>query len=149
MKNAWPIGIIAFFALFIPAMIGFVVWSTHQRTDLVSKDYYDQEMRYQQRIDAEQRTMTEGAAPKIAHNAAAGRIELRFPASDALARAQGAVTLYRPSEAALDVKSPLAVDAAGIMHLAATTLQPGLWRVKAEWSVDGKAYYAEDSVVIP
>lgn len=146
MKNIWPIGIIVFFALFVPAMIGFVIWSTHQRTDLVSKDYYDQEMRFQQRIDAEQRAKNEGATPKISYDAAAHKIDVRFPG--AVTGAQGSITLYRPSEAELDVKSPLQPDAAGLCELAATNLKPGLWRVKAEWNAAGKAYYAEDSVVI-
>lgn len=148
MKNIWPIGIIAFFALFIPAMIGFVIWSTHQRTDLVSKDYYDQEIRYQHRIDATQRTQDEGVKPRISYDAKDGRIELRFPSPAAMQDATGTVTLYRPSQAELDIRRPLDPDASGVIQIAAANLKPGLWRVKAEWNAAGKAYYAEDSVMV-
>lgn len=144
----WPVCIIAFFVLFVSTMVGFVVWSTHQREDLVSPNYYNEEIRYQQRIDATKRTQSEGVAPRIAYDSAARSIELRFPSPAAMSASTGTVTLYRPSQAELDQQSALKIDAAGTQQIAATSLKPGLWRVKAEWNTAGKAYYAEDSILV-
>lgn len=143
----WPVCIISFFVLFAGAMVGFVVWSTHQRTDLVSRDYYDQEIKYQQRIDATRRTAEQDLVPKVAFDAATGNIAVQF-ASAAMTSATGRITLYRPSEAELDQSCELKPDAAGAQLIAAANLKPGLWRVKTEWSTAGQSFYAEDSVVV-
>lgn len=148
MKNIWPIGIAAFFAVFIIGMVTFIIWATHQRADLVSPSYYDDELRYQQHIDAIKAAQGSGVAPKILFDAAARRIELRFPQPASLAAATGTVVLFRPSEAALDQNLPLQPDASGVQQIAAADLKPGLWRVKAEWTAAGRAYYAEDTVMI-
>ena len=148
MKNIWPVGIIAFFVCFIGFTVGIVVWSTHHTEDLVSEKYYNDELHYQQRIDATQLARNEGTVPKIAYDAASRKIELHFPAPDALKSATGTVTLYRPSEAALDKSCALNADAAGLQQIAAADLKTGLWRVKAEWTKSGKAYFAEESVMV-
>jgi nitrogen fixation protein FixH len=148
MRNPWPIGIIVFFVVFVSSMVGFVLWSTHQREDLVSPTYYADEIRYQQRIDAMKRTQAEGIVPAIAFDTAARKIELRFPQPAALNAATGTVTLYRPSEAGLDERRELRPDAAGLQQITAANLKAGLWRVKAEWTTAGKAYYAEDSIMV-
>ena len=148
MKNPWPAAIIAFFVIFVASMVGFVIWTTHQREDLVSPDYYAQEIRYQQQIDATKRAQAEGVAPRISYDAAAKRIDVRFPAPAALAAATGTITLYCPSEAALDQKCKLQPDADGTQQIAAATLKPGKWRVKTEWTVGDKSYYAEEAVFV-
>ena len=146
--KAWPIALIIFFALFIAFCIGLVVWSTHQREDLVSEKYYDDEIKYQQRIDATKRTTDEGLVPKASFASDAKQIELRFPAPAAMKDAKGTVTLYCPSAAELDKVAALHPDQQGLQQIAATSLRPGLWRVKTEWNTSGKTYYAEDSIIV-
>ena len=148
MKNIWPVSIIAFFVCFIAFTVGIVTWSTHHSEDLVSESYYNQEIHYQQRIDAQQRADGEHVAPEIAYDAAARNIALRFPSPAALNAATGTVTLYRPSEAALDKSCALKTDANGLQQIAAANLKAGLWRVKAEWNTNGKTYFAENSIMV-
>ena len=49
--NPWPYALIAFFTVLITVIASFVTWSLRQDMELVGADYYDQEMRFQQRID--------------------------------------------------------------------------------------------------
>lgn len=148
MRNPWPIGIIVFFVIFVAGMVSFVVWSTHQREDLVSPTYYSDEIRYQQRIDAIKRTQAEGAAPKIEFVAGARKIDIRFPPPAMIAAATGSVALYCPAEAAMDQRHELKTDAGGVQEISAANMKPGRWVVKAEWNSAGKAYYAEVPVFV-
>ena len=43
--NPWPVTIIVFFSVAICAAVGFVIFCTRQKVDLVAADYYDQEVR--------------------------------------------------------------------------------------------------------
>jgi hypothetical protein len=147
MKNIWPIALIAFFAVLITSLVGFAIWTGGQNHDLVSASYYDEEIHHQQRIDATALAKAEGLVPAIGYDAQSRNIELRFakvPATD-----KGTVTLYRPSEAALDRKIELKPDASGAQLIAASDLKSGLWRVKAEWTSSGKTYFAENSLMVP
>lgn len=143
----WPVCIIAFFVIFVAGMVTFVVWSTHQREDLVASDYYAREIRHQHRIDAASLAAAKGLVPKIAFDAATRSIGLHFPAG-ALKAATGTVTLYRPSAADLDRTCELKTGDDGVQRIAAADLKPGLWRVKAEWQEAGQSFYAENAVVI-
>src|SRR6476619_1755487 len=61
-KNLWPYGIILTFVLFISGTVGLVVMACAQKVDLVSLDYYEQEIRFQSRLDRAARTETLGAS---------------------------------------------------------------------------------------
>lgn len=147
MKNIWPAALIAFFAVMITTLVGFAIWTGGHRHDLVSPNYYDEEINHQQRIDATALAKTDGLVPAITYDAQNRNVELRFTKTPAIAN--GTITLYRPSEAALDRKIELKPDASGAQLIAASDLKSGLWRVKAEWTSSGKTYFAENSLMVP
>lgn len=146
MKNIWPISLIAFFVLLIVSLVGFAIWTGGQSNDLVSASYYDEEIHHQQRIEAIALAKSEGLVPVASYEAQSKNVEVRFASSPVAAK--GTVTLYRPSEAALDRTIELKPDTAGLQQIAAADLKPGLWRVKTEWTAGGKTYFAENSIVV-
>lgn len=148
MKNIWSIGLILFFVVFISGMVGFVVWSTHQREDLVAADYYDQEIGYQQRIEAGARAAAAGLKLSVRYDVVDAILRLTFAQPAALQASTGTVALYRPSDASLDRVFAFDPDSAGAQSIPAA-LAPGLWRVKLEWQQAGQTYYAEEAVVVP
>lgn len=147
MKWAWPAGLIIFFALFIGGIVFFVVWSTHQREDLVANNYYEQELQYQKRIDAVTRTSREGLKPAVAYDNVAHNLNLQFPVTEIHATT-GTVTLYRPSNADQDRAYALAMDGGGGQSIG-VVLASGLWRVKLEWVRDNQSYFAEEAIMVP
>lgn len=144
--NPWPYALIAYFAVFISAVIGFVAWSVHQKMDLVGADYYDQEIRYQSQIDKMRRTAAMGPALPIDY--AQGRITFRLPQEQVAKGVTGSIQLYRPSNAGMDRTVSLTVDSTGLQNIDATTLTPGLWRIRISWKAGGEEFYRDDSVVI-
>ncbi|MBL0053192.1 MAG: FixH family protein [Bacteroidetes bacterium] len=53
MKLNWGFGIAMVYIIFAGSMIAFVVVASRQNYDLVSENYYDDAVKYQQTIDAE------------------------------------------------------------------------------------------------
>ena len=148
MKISWPWGIVGFFVLFIAGIGTCIAIAVNHNEGLVSKDYYEQEIRYQQRIDAIKRTQEQGVIPLIAYDTASPAMTIRFAAAAAVQAATGTVTLYRASDASLDRSVAFAPDAAGAQNIPGA-LARGAWRVKLEWWKDGQAFYIEQAVKVP
>src|SRR6516162_9693941 len=106
-RNLWPLGIILTFIVFICGTIGLVVLASTQRTELVSANYYEQEIEYQSHIDSADRTKELGTNASIAYDAALKRILLTVPEEQARVGVSGKIELYRPSTAGLDREFPI------------------------------------------
>jgi hypothetical protein len=145
-RNFWPYGIILTFALFISATVGLVVLACAQKVDLVSPDYYEQEIRFQTHLDRTARTQTLAAA--VAYDSAARQIRIELPKTVTPDKPAGQIQLYRPSAAGMDRHVPLEVDAQGCQSVDAAMLAPGLWKVRVSWNSAGQDYFLERSVTL-
>jgi len=145
----WPIGIACFFAVLIASSATWAVVAQRNREELVSADYYEQEVAYQQQINRLKRSAGAGVAIGHVPGGQGGAIRIAWPEASRPAQGPGKVRLYRPSEAALDREIPLAVDAVGVQTIDARPLKPGLWKVRVHWGPEDAGYYAEGSVVVP
>src|SRR5690349_9447276 len=105
-RNFWPASIIGFFVLAIIFLVTFVAWAMRQREDLVSTDYYEREVRYQQQLDSMNRSRILAAQVVVTFDPARQAIVISLP-SDKRQGAIGLVHLYRPSDARLDRELPL------------------------------------------
>ena len=142
-KSSWPFAIALVYGLFAAGMIGVVIFAVRHPSDLVSRDYYQKEIRYQQQIDSEKRAQKDADAPTIAIK---GReCVIHFPGNPP---ASGTLTLYRPADAALDRTVPLALDGQQNQTLNLADAASGLWRLRMEWNRNGETYFKEQEVVV-
>ncbi|HRI16018.1 MAG TPA: FixH family protein [Verrucomicrobiota bacterium] len=142
--NPWPHGLAAFLSLFACAVAGMGIFATRHNQDLVSPDYYEQEIRYQEQIDRVTRTQALTDPVTVALSPDGRTLELRLPVA-----AQGTVQLYRPAEARLDREFPLALDAQGRQRLDLNPLKPGLWRARVQWQQGGQEFFRAANVILP
>jgi nitrogen fixation protein FixH len=147
--NPWPIGVFLAFALFIPATFGLAIFTTFHKSDLVSPDYYEQEIRYQERFDRLKRTKPLLDSIRIDYDPAAASIRIQLPAEHGREAATGMVRLYRPSAAGLDRELALKLDANGAQRVNAGGLRTGLWKVRVEWRSGEQDFFREESIVVP
>jgi nitrogen fixation protein FixH len=145
-RNPWPLAITGFFVTIVVLLAGYVVFAFHQRQDLVASNYYDNEIRYQQQLDRLNHTQPLGDTAKVDYDAAQNSIVITLP--PAPPAAQGQVTLYRPDDARLDCRLPLAVNAAGVQRLDAKGLRAGQWKVRVTWSAGGQEFFLDRAVVV-
>jgi nitrogen fixation protein FixH len=147
-RNLWPLGVITTFALFFAGTVGLIVMACSQKVDLVSADYYEQELKFQGRIDRVERTRRAATRAAVAYDAARRCITVSLPADQARHEVTGHIELYRPSAAGLDREVELAPDAHGVQRLDATGMAPGLWKVRVSWTVEKQDYYLDQKVVV-
>jgi len=147
-RNLWPTAIIVTFALFFAGTVGLVVMACSQKVDLVSPDYYEQELKFQGRIDRVEHTRHAVSQAKVAYDAAGKCITISLPPDQAGHEVSGNVELYRPSAAAMDRAVKLDLGNNGVQRLDAAGLAPGLWRVRVSWTVEKENYYLEQKVVV-
>jgi hypothetical protein len=143
-RNLWPYGIILTFILFISATVGLVVMACAQKADLVSPDYYEQEIRFQSHLDRTARTETLGAL--VSYRPDIRKVWIELPKSMTSEKPVGQISLYRPSAAGLDRHIPFEPDAQGIQVLDASALAPGFWKVRVAWTSAGQDYFLERSI---
>lgn len=147
MKSfSWPVAITAVCVLFFLGMVSFVVFSIFHGEELVAPDYYDQELRHQQRIDSDLRARALGVTNLLVHDASRAVIALALPGATGTA---GSVTLYRPSAARMDRVVPLDLDEQGRQEISTRDLAQGRWSVRATWVAAGVSYFAEQEIVLP
>ncbi len=147
-RNLWPLGIIAAFAVFLTGTAGLIVMACRNSNDLVSVNYYDDEVRFQNRIDQRERTHRLPAPVLVSYNPASRRIIISIPPTIAGATVKGRVDLYRPSAARFDRSYEFNPDATGQQCLDSSSLVPGLWVVKILWTANGQDYCHEQKVVV-
>ncbi|MEE9554983.1 MAG: FixH family protein [candidate division Zixibacteria bacterium] len=147
-KKSWGTAIAVLFgsfAVFILALVGF---ASLQRFNLVEINYYEQELKYQEKIDKLNRTHAIPDGITLFHNQRTGILSVIFDFDDSTSTIDGTITFFRPSDSALDFIVPVKPEESGIQSINITGLANGLWRIKVDWRVAGEDYYFEDILVI-
>lgn len=149
--NPWPWSIIGFFVVFVSCVFSFVVFATHQPMDLVRKDYYEEELKYQKQIDSYERTQSLVEKVSVRYEPKPEQLIIALPEAAVRKPSQGKVHLYRPSDAQLDRHLDLSMEssASARQTLKVQGLKPGLWKLRLDWMSDGQSYSHEQTLVIP
>jgi hypothetical protein len=146
--DPWPVCIITFFALALIGCATFIVFCSRHPADLVAADYYEQEVRYQGQINRIQQARRSTELATVAYDFAAQRITISLPPGQSQFHATGNVQLYRPSATDLDRAVKFEPNADGIQIIDASTLVPGLWKVRVSWAIDNQEYFVDQKLVI-
>ncbi len=147
-RNLWPLGILVAFALFAIGTVGLIVMASFHNPELVSADYYAQELDYQQHLERAGRAQALPDPARVAYDIATQTIAITLPPGQAAQHPAGSIQLYRPSAAGQDRRLELKLDATGRQVFSARELSPGLWRVRVTWACAGRDYELEQKVVL-
>ena len=145
-KANWGTGILFSYVLFMGITILTTVYFMNQDVNLVTDDYYQQEIKYQDQIDKIERTNSLPEKPVIDFDGKG--INLAFPNSLLNENVTGKIHFYRPSNPALDFEIPLSLNNDGSQFISTTQLASGFWRLKLNWTINGNEYYNKKEVII-
>lgn len=140
-------GLITSIVLFVGFLLGILIFAMLQPQNLVSKNYYNEELAYQQHIDKVQRLKVLQNEPRFNY-LKTGQLSVQFPAKWLEQPISGTLLFFRPSDSRLDRTLPLNIGADGMQLIDVYGFQPGLWKIKLDWQMSGISYYAESSLVI-
>ncbi|MBK9638010.1 MAG: FixH family protein [Bacteroidetes bacterium] len=143
----WGLRIILLYTAFVGGMLFLVYKCTQQNIDLVSADYYAQEIKYQEKIDRLNNSQHQDVRLEVAYAASEGMIQIKYPASSTSKNTTGEIVLFRPDNSKLDFKIPIDIID-GIQNIPSQKLIKGLWRVKSSWSTNDTPYYQEERIII-
>lgn len=146
-KFSWGIGIIALYGSFMLGIALLVYISVTRHIDLVTPNYYEKEIKYQQQIDKINNTVK--LENKLTTEIMNGSYVIVFPDHSTEEHLlTGEITFYRPSDAKKDFKLPLdpGVDLKQVINT--DKLEKGLWKVSIDWSKNGVDYFSEEKIVI-
>lgn len=143
----WPYAIVVAMILFMGYIAMFVYKAMNQDVDLVTKDYYEQEIKYQDHIDKMGRTQAAGGVA-ISYKPEAKAILLQLPASFEGKRVNGNITLFRPSDDKLDHQLPLQLGRDRSQLVETKELQTGMWEVRIDFTADEETYYTKQTIQV-
>jgi hypothetical protein len=128
-------------------MMGYLVYrSFGTNFELVGKDYYKDELRYQQVIDGIERANLLHTAVGLIQSA--DKITLQMPDEMKNKSISGSVLFYCAYDSRKDKKFILNMDSSGIQFFDKSAVTPGTYTVKIDWNDAGKNFYTEKSITI-
>ncbi|HEU4716343.1 MAG TPA: FixH family protein [Bacteroidia bacterium] len=143
----WGLRIVILYSAFVALILFLVIQTMKQKVDLVSDDYYQKELVYQDQIDKMNNAKELSVQPVVSADAHVVRIT--FPHADSAANVTGVITFYRPSDSSKDLTEKISAGTDGVQVLSSDSLEKGLYQLQMNWSVAGKNYYNEIPVYIP
>lgn len=146
LKFNWGTGIFISIVLFMTISIILAVIFMNQRVDLVTNNYYEKTLTYQNQIDTYKRTAE--LKEKVSFNYADNMINLSFPGSFLKQVNNGKLYFYRPSDSRKDFTVPILLDKEGSQSVNTTKIDKGYWKIEIQWTMNNEDYKMEESVLI-
>lgn len=143
MKISWGHKILFVYLGFVVGIMILVFVANSQKFDLVTPNYYDAELKYQNVIDEKQRAAELSSPPKISHTV--NSVSIQLPDEFLNKEVKGELYLYRPSDASKDIKTNF-TTAKGFVEVSLKNSLSGAYEVKLSWQASGKTYYNEQKI---
>ena len=134
----WGWKITAVYVLFAGSMIGLVVMASSQRVDLVSQDYYKQELHFSDQIEATRNA--QGLDEPVDVQSKEGELVIQMPKS---IPAGTAVELYWycPFNALHDRHTTMSVTPDDLMRWDVRDTPSGMYELRLQWTVGDQKFY--------
>ena len=143
----WGRSLILVFIVFA-AFMGYLVYrASGTHFDLVSKEYYKDELRYQDKIDGFRNAAAMEAVQLRVDST--GILQIRFPEQMKGKPVQGSLWLYCKTDAGKDLHIPLAEDTTGMRVINLSGKASGKYQAKLHWEVLRVPYEFEQEIIIP
>jgi hypothetical protein len=137
----WIVAAFVVFALFIGTLVAI---SMREDVNLVSKHYYQEELRHQDKIDKQSNANQLAEKPKVSF--VDNSIKVVFPYFSSIEK--GELNVMRPSDERLDQKFELSAMQGDSQLFQLKVWEKGLYRVSLTWTMEGKDYYFEKMMVL-
>ncbi|MBL7755420.1 MAG: FixH family protein [Chitinophagaceae bacterium] len=129
---------------FVSLMVYFAVRSVNTKLDLVTENYYEAELKHQDKMNQSANYQQLREKPEVFLEAKGLRVQ--FPKQGSFSP-QGSVKLYFPADKTKDKEFQLALDQdhAQWIDIAGRS---GAYQVQISWQQDGATYYTEKKIFL-
>ncbi len=124
---------------FVAMLVYFAVKSSKAQLDLVTEKYYEEELKFQERIDKHnnENALTESVAISTDN----GKLIIKFPQSDT-SQSIGFIKLYCPSNSKNDAQIPLQLNTEGEQYIDISD-RKGMYAIQVDWTQNNTSYFKE------
>jgi hypothetical protein len=143
MNWGWKMGLV--YVGFVSVMISFVMRARNEKIDLVSSDYYEQELAFSERMEAVSRANALEFKPSI--SIIEDNLVVQYPANWNSA-ASGKIRFYCPNDAKSDVEFPMQFSTSNPQLIQKSLIKSGPYEVYFEWSESGQNYFVQQKIKI-
>ncbi|GAA3614465.1 FixH family protein [Flavivirga amylovorans] len=146
MKINWGTGIVIAFIGFISFIMYFIITMNVDDAyshDLVTEDYYAEELEYQKDIDKLKNA--KHLNKNITYKKSVEGLIISFPDTIDFNKITGNVFLYRPSNKHLDFDTAISLSKPTLL-IPDNRLVDGRWNIKIDWQYNGKSYLFKESI---
>lgn len=144
MKFNWGVGITIVIIAFMTFILSFVYKASQTNSDLYAEDYYEQEINYQQTIDAKNNAIA--LKKKFNFEQSEEYFIIKFP-EEVNENIEGKVYFYRPENASLDKTFQIDMMK-GMMAFEKSSLTKGGYLMKISWTNNNENYLVETNINI-
>ncbi|UJH90840.1 FixH family protein [Antarcticibacterium sp. 1MA-6-2] len=141
MKISWGTAIVLAIISFMTFILYLVISMTTDKNfnhDLVTEEYYKQELSFQGKLDRETNSLN--LLSNIKASVENEGVVIYFPENLNYEDVKGSIFLYRPSDKELDFTIPIELTAHQVL-IPAKFLKEGRWNIEIDWSYLGESYY--------
>jgi len=142
----WGNKILLVFLVFAAGIFYLVYRSMHVNYELVSKEYYKDEIHYQDIIDASKRASA--LRKKIEISQRGDLIAVQLPDEMKNEKVTGVIWFYCAADETKDRHISLQLDQNGAQQIAKQKFAPGSYVAKIDWTSKNTRYYAEQPLTI-
>ena len=146
MKINWGTGIVLAFIGFISFIMYFIITMNVDKKyehDLVTEDYYAEELDYQNDINKLENSKK--LSENISYNKTEEGLVIYFPNNLDPVKITGKVFLYRPSNKQLDFDTAISLSKPYLL-IPDKRLVDGRWNIKIDWQYNGNSYLFKESI---
>jgi hypothetical protein len=141
----WGYKIMLVYILFVVGILFLVFKTTKESNDLVTKDYYAKELKYQQVIDDAKRTSNLSSTPLI--NILNDSLEITFPKEFDNKLLKGTIDVYYAADEKKDFSTTIETTQSNF-KIKIPQKNKGLHEVHLKWQVEAINYYFEKKIFI-
>jgi hypothetical protein len=147
LKIGWGTKIAILYIGFVLLIGTMVTMCFNQKIDLVSDDYYDKELVFQNRIN--EMNNSNSLTENIKHQVDQKGVQLNFPKQFENEKISGEILFFRPSDNKKDFKVSIELNDNSQQFISRNSLSKGMYKMQISWKTANKNYYNEETIVIP
>jgi len=149
MKWNWGTGIVVGMGIFMIFILQYVVRVQVDKdydNELVTENYYQEEINIDNNYQAEQNALILGNQFTIEKSSEG--VVISFPETMDVQNINGKISLYRPSDQSLDQTIDISLSSSNYLLIPLHQLAGGRWDISVHFQYEGKQYLKKSTILI-
>ncbi len=147
MKINWGYKILFVYLIFAGGILSLVYLTSLENRDLVSDNYYEEELAYQKVIDQSEKTAKLSASVAVEKDPINSLLIIKLPPEFSNTNTVGTWNLYFAADRKMDVGGTINTNN-GNQQIQIPEGRSGNYTFKLEWEADGQSYFFEKIIFL-